>query len=78
MSKITTPIIALALAGSFSLIAQTATAWTIDFEKDGAGTDMVNGQVLDNEYANGIAGSGGIGVTISATNWVRSCYGPSR
>lgn len=62
------PFTATALAIALALGATTANAWTIDFEADGSGSNMVNGQVLDNEYASGV-GVGGPAVTISANNF---------
>jgi hypothetical protein len=57
-----------ALAAFLTFGATSAQAWTIDFEADSSGNNMVNGQVLDNEYAAGV-GNDGPGVTIAAQNF---------
>jgi hypothetical protein len=61
------------ISGALMMSAGPIQAWTVDFEADGNGANMVNGQVLDNEYASSIDGGTAPGLTISGDNF-NSCH----
>ncbi|CCQ72877.1 PEP-CTERM sorting domain-containing protein [Magnetospira sp. QH-2] len=60
--------------GSSSNYSRPASDWTIGFEDDSNGNDMVHGQIVDNEYAlgggfNGLPGLSDVGVQVRTQNY---------